>query len=540
MRKSTLIFSKLTLILLLFTLAISSCKKDENLQQQDTNISKFNFEKKSYNDIQLNEILSHKLKRIQKSKVQRRLTDRIFNNGFTIDTLNVLQITNNETGAVNFRFNVTLDNPIPNTSAVLNIHLGNNAESTTAILTKVTYPDAREGEEVHPELLSEQLDVTPEEFDALSISSRDEIICWTTTVIVEHDCSSGVHHVGDADADECTVGGPYTTLEEETNCEFIHHSGSLGGGGGSTIPTNGGAPNLIPGFFVYTGFSTYDEFLEFKDFMGWGNSESSTSLVWWLSPENRNLVNIFSSIYKNNSNTVFADAMNAIIDSNLHLDNGMAMQVSIYLNNNNYSTESCQFVLDALKLMDNEIENSTTDNYPGMDDNLPFNWWNDSTFIENSGEFNIPNESNTADETPNIKELLLFRMFPYEAIQHIKNSHVAMDRAVEVANDFSDGINGIHNGKADAFRHAYWNALGTADFGDLIMKLFADAHEWNQSGIEVTMDLTNNIKGRNIAVVNGFNSSTDETSISNTIEQAVFNGTLVYINNLNTIVNTNQ
>lgn len=57
-------------------------------------------------------------------------------------------------------------------------------------------------------------------------------------------------------------------------------------------------------------------------------------------------------------------------------------------------------------------------------------------------------------------------------------------------------MTGITNGKADAFRHAYWNALGTAEFGSYIMKLFADAHEHGQSGLDVDMDLYNNHIGR--------------------------------------------
>ena len=35
----------------------------------------------------------------------------------------------------------------------------------------------------------------------------------------------------------------------------------------------------------------------------------------------------------------------------------------------------------------------------------------------------------------------------------------------------------MRDGRADAFRHAYWNALGTAEFGSNITQIFTDAHE---------------------------------------------------------------
>lgn len=41
----------------------------------------------------------------------------------------------------------------------------------------------------------------------------------------------------------------------------------------------------------------------------------------------------------------------------------------------------------------------------------------------------------------------------------------------------SNTLTGIEDGRADAFRHAYWNALGTAEFGSNITQIFTDAHE---------------------------------------------------------------
>lgn len=58
----------------------------------------------------------------------------------------------------------------------------------------------------------------------------------------------------------------------------------------------------------------------------------------------------------------------------------------------------------------------------------------------------------------------------------------------------------LHNGKGDAFRHCYWNARMTIDFGKGTAKGFADRHEQNpdQPAIEKKMDLFNNNVGREV------------------------------------------
>jgi|TARA_B110000967_G_scaffold121007_1_gene123647 hypothetical protein len=175
------------------------------------------------------------------------------------------------------------------------------------------------------------------------------------------------------------------------------------------------------------------------------------------------------------------------------------------------------------------IANYSSNDYPGMIEGFPFEWWLDDNFIINSDNFKINNED------PNAQELLLFAQFPAEAILHIENSNTSLNRAEElVANGV---LTGIGNGKADAFRHAFWNAQGTAEFGSVVMKIFADAHEWGENGLSVTMDFYNNHKGRVIG--DNYNFLTSETIISAAILKAVYNGTLKYINNSGVLVPTN-
>lgn len=62
----------------------------------------------------------------------------------------------------------------------------------------------------------------------------------------------------------------------------------------------------------------------------------------------------------------------------------------------------------------------------------------------------------------------------------------------------------LHNGRGDAFRHAYWNALMTRHLTSFFAELFATAHEDSpgQPAAERAMDLHNNAEGRRIGMVN--------------------------------------
>lgn len=63
----------------------------------------------------------------------------------------------------------------------------------------------------------------------------------------------------------------------------------------------------------------------------------------------------------------------------------------------------------------------------------------------------------------------------------------------------------IEDGRADAFLHAYWNALDTAEIGSVVTEIFTDAHEAFSSGLSKQMDLYNNEKGREKAIFMHFN-----------------------------------
>jgi len=192
------------------------------------------------------------------------------------------------------------------------------------------------------------------------------------------------------------------------------------------------------------------------------------------------------------------------------------------------SVEAINLILNAISLK----LSYTTTNYPGIDDGLPFKWWTDTNIILNSTFFKMPsNSQNALDETPNAKEEALFILFPEYSPTHIKNARIALAEAQKLAQSIylfnQPPSEALNDGKADAFRHAFWNALDTADFGSGITKIFTDAHEWGKTGLDVDMDLYNNGQGRIIG--SNYDKTTEDGTISEAILDAVLTGLLKYI-----------
>ncbi|MFF4951939.1 DUF6973 domain-containing protein [Streptomyces chattanoogensis] len=85
---------------------------------------------------------------------------------------------------------------------------------------------------------------------------------------------------------------------------------------------------------------------------------------------------------------------------------------------------------------------------------------------------------------------------------HVSICNKASDHAKKALAEAQRRYSGssLHNGRGDAFRHAYWNARMTKDMGAGTAKGFADRHEQTpgQPAIEKKMDLFNNDKGRSL------------------------------------------
>lgn len=107
----------------------------------------------------------------------------------------------------------------------------------------------------------------------------------------------------------------------------------------------------------------------------------------------------------------------------------------------------------------------------------------------------------------------------------------AAKKAFDKANELFP--NSVHNGKGDAFRHALWNGISSLLIGNDLTQQLTDAHEnkpappgdpFNYKEIE--MDLYNNNKGRQIAMIS------NTTNIITNVLNDISAGYLRYLNNL--------
>jgi len=91
---------------------------------------------------------------------------------------------------------------------------------------------------------------------------------------------------------------------------------------------------------------------------------------------------------------------------------------------------------------------------------------------------------------------------------------------------------GLHNGKADAARHAYWNGLMVVEMDVNTARGAATAHErtnYEDGGAhnEIVMDLLNNEGGRNLSGI-----TTDRATIDSAVRNALNAGSLTILDDL--------
>lgn len=142
----------------------------------------------------------------------------------------------------------------------------------------------------------------------------------------------------------------------------------------------------------------------------------------------------------------------------------------------------------------------------------------------------------TQEEIEMVGKLLLHPN-PYTAGQRIGRFFAMAEEAKnEAIKRYGDGTKGGQDdGHGDAFRHAYWNALMTKEYGAEWTRQYATAHEGlngNPANREA-MDLYNNEVGQNIAAANP-DASPEE--LAGLVADAVHNGeTLVIAKDTNAI-----
>ncbi|MEJ7627632.1 MAG: hypothetical protein WKF35_12270 [Ferruginibacter sp.] len=142
----------------------------------------------------------------------------------------------------------------------------------------------------------------------------------------------------------------------------------------------------------------------------------------------------------------------------------------------------------------------------------------------------------------NPQEAALIALFPVQALQIYRNSRTAFAKTEAWVANHPGIENSLTDGRADALRHAYWNALNTSDVGSVIAKLFGDAHEFGNTSpqdptalsnfyVSRQMDLHNNAIGSQLAINQGWGLFTSAQTIWDYFEISYLNSSLstVYI-----------
>ena len=167
-----------------------------------------------------------------------------------------------------------------------------------------------------------------------------------------------------------------------------------------------------------------------------------------------------------------------------------------------------------------------------------FPWWKNEDWLDEPDNFNfdIENLSQNYDRL-NRAEKALISLFPFQAYTIAKNK--AHAEAISQATNLPNPL----NGKQDAFRHAFFQAINTRDVppkfldgkvytASEIVSLFAMAHESEVPDVlslERDMDIFNNNKG----IAAGATATNHSNQmVANTIMQLLVIGELKYISPL--------
>lgn len=298
---------------------------------------------------------------------------------------------------------------------------------------------------------------------------------------------------------QCTIDGCWDP--EWTTTEYMHVwaevcSGGGGGGGSGNDPGgnpgggggsggNGGNNNTIPTLPLNPD----------------GTSAVPTFLINALGGESQLTLSQISWINNHDNNTSANLLLNYILQN---------------------SMPNTNFIIDTMNALIAVNSPKPTINYfPGKDEGLPFEWWLNQNFVNNNFSFELDIEDFNG---LNKEEKLLVAAFPLQALIIKANKEPA---ETETENRF--GNNGL-NDKSDAFRHAFFNAMNSNDAGDMIARLFSNAHESETLSnliLEKQMDLYNNHIGHSIGSNASFFVSNQE--LSNLVNQALTSGALRYL-----------
>lgn len=292
-------------------------------------------------------------------------------------------------------------------------------------------------------------------------------------------------------------GGGFSSWDPSNVGLAGYFSGGMAGGGGVYYYTNSGGGQATYGWWNYGyGYNGINIDGYYYDPMNMYPSWNGPASVWYPSEEEILLEQLSIQLRLSPNRQYFL------------LDNlNMVSALYNYLNDTNSTItleERERILLEHLdKLMTNAdylyfVESYTTNNLNSVV------WWENDVWRDDTNNFYLNSEVNEIgnqqyDELT-LAEKALVKLYPTHAYFISRNVNVAYS---ETATRFAS-IGGFLNGKADAFRHAFFNAMNERDCGkdhmtlQSIAKLFSDAHESEVPAVldlEKQMDLFNNAVG---------------------------------------------
>ena len=424
-------------------------------------------------------------KTIIKSNIQAmKSTNRVAElSDFVIDTLAIQRhVSQNNKTTYSFKIyplsNVSQPNEIFNLVYRLE---NNNWEQSIFSLVKKSNPLPSEEQFENKTLL----------FDSktTSTTARAGEMCISEMYYVQ--CDGSCH--GQCDGFACPTG---QCIQKTIMIDFCGGSGGATGGGGD--PNNGG-----PTGYIQSGYIPTNPY-EFTPNMFDNPVYDDPNYVNAIKAQH-----FFSNL--SYSHQVWAN-------ENVEAYN----QLIQYQIDNNWSDESEVF---AEELID-ELANISIDSYPGKEDLFPFEWWNDDALIEQYLQGPYESWRNISSE-----EKRLTKSFPTIAYKLYKNKDIAFQKTFQ----YFGNVPQVLNGKPDAFRHAFFQAINTVSIRKYFTELFANAHEsevptiWS---LEKEMDIYNNEIGMNLIEFTHPNWS-NTNQIATEILNMLNNGELIYLKPIN-------
>ena len=560
MKKNNLL--KTVLLFLFAVFLLQGCRSEENALEKSNPNTEYKIIHQNYSLVQKNNNLNQKFTLLEniatanKKNSEKQNSENIIEiDGIKIFKNSVTYVSPIGSSKETYSFYVENSNVNLGANSVQNLVFSKKENETdySAYLVTYTFPEGINSNNKNfkiskieklniSSLFSKKSNTLNTKLTAKTSSNCPETYSYEI-IEIKHKCYSGKDE-GASEAVNCDKKGspPYstyvikiTTMTADCGTESwgTPESGSSAPGGGSGSASGSSAPSVDTSISLPPTCQTGDcneEILANK---------INTSLEMPLD---------YYELLWLNSNTDFAEGIWNMLSNNSSTETKNFAQWGItFASNNNISWTQFQnwfvegdqdFNRDLLKMIvenNHKIPQYTSSDFPGMNNGMPYNWWNDENYLNNmSLGFNNINLTK--------EEKKMCALFPLAAVMIFSNKDIALN---EASSTFPNQI--PHNNKADAFRHAFFNALnirdvysqfstrGTFTFAKNIVRMFGIAHESEvpqELLLEKAMDLYNNEGG--IEVCSTCNPLTNPTNLVKGYVLSLLNeGKLVHIWPLN-------